>query len=147
MNNRVERFCVSFTNQSLMMKNAFSIFLLVLLAGCTPETPDSIPLPTQICVRTLHHTWPIADCTIYVKYDADSFPGYNQQRDYFDAVFKTDKDGRGCIKPVPEGSHWLVAIGYDSLYYPHDVMGNMPVTISLDGVAKFDTIIYVTEKH
>ena len=118
-----------------------------LLAGCAPDVPDSIPLPTQICVRTLHHTWPISDCTVYVKYNADSFPGYNQPGAYFDAVFKTDKDGRSCIKPVPEGRHWLVAIGYDSLYYPHDVIGNMPVTIALDGVAKLDTIIYVTEKH
>lgn len=130
-----------------MKKSLLTAVFLTALFGCRPVPPDSLPLPTHICVRTIHHTWPIVDCTVYVKYNADSFPGYEQPRAYFDAVFKTDQTGRGCIQPVPEGRHWLVAIGYDSLYYPHDVLGNLPVTISLDGVAKFDSIIYVTEKH
>jgi hypothetical protein len=116
--------------------------------GCREELPDSIPLPTQICVRTIHHTWPIPACTVYVKYFADSFPGYTRPRTYFDARFITDQTGYGCIKGVPEGRHWLVGIGYDSLYYPHDVFGNLPVYISLDeGRGKIDTILYVTEKH
>ena len=130
------------------MKHTFFAALAALLAaGCGPAEPIDLALPTQICVTTRHHGLPVADCTIYVKWNADSFPGYDQPPGYFDAVFKTDKNARGCINPVPEGRHWLVAIGYDSLYYPHDVMGNLPVNISLDGTVKLDTIIYVTEKH
>ncbi|MBK8966545.1 MAG: hypothetical protein IPM36_07650 [Lewinellaceae bacterium] len=121
--------------------------LFFFLISCRPAPPESLPLPTEICVTTVHHSWPIPEATVYVKYNADSFPGYKQPDAYFDAIFKTGKDGRGCLAPVPEGRHWLVALGYDSLYYPHDVMGNMPVTISLDGIAKFDSIIYVSEKH
>ncbi len=128
------------------------VFLMVAavawLWACRPEPPDSIPLPTRICVRTIHHTWPIPACTVYVKYFADTFPGYTRPRAYFDAMFITDKEGHGCITGVPEGRHWLVGIGYDSLYYPHDVMGNLPVRISIDeGRGKIDTILYVTEKH
>lgn len=125
----------------------FIFFALLMWPACRPAAPDTIPLPTQICVTTQHHGWPIPDATIYVKYNADSFPGYQQPDAYFDAIFKTGPDARGCIQPVPEGRHWLVALGYDSIHYPHYVMGNMPVTISLDGTAKFDTIIYVSEKH
>jgi len=129
------------------MKHHIAIVLILSTFGCGPAEPIDLPIPTQICITTKHHGLPVSDCTIYVKYHADSFPGYDQPLGYFDVVFKTDKNARGCIQPVPEGRHWLVAIGYDSLYYPHDVMGNLPVTISLDGVAKFDSVIYVTEKH
>ncbi len=125
----------------------FAVAIAMIAANCRPAPPETIPLPTEICVSTQHHGWPIPDATVYVKYNADSFPGYLQPAAYFDAVFKTGKDARGCLAPVPEGSHWLVALGYDSIHYPHEVMGNMPVTISLDGIAKFDTIIYVSEKH
>lgn len=126
---------------------SFVLLALVALFGCRPAPPETLPLPTEICVTTQHHGWPIPDATIYVKYNADSFPGYLQSPAYFDAIFKTGPDARGCLAPVPEGRHWLVALGYDSLHYPHEVMGNMPVTISLDGIAKFDTILYVSEKH
>jgi hypothetical protein len=126
----------------------FATAALGVWAGCRPEPPESIPLPTSICVRTLHHTWPIPACTVYVKYFADSFPGYKRPRSYFDAMFITDGNGRGCINGVPEGRHWLIGIGYDSLYYPYDVFGNLPVHISLDeGRGKVDTILYVTEEH
>lgn len=130
------------------MKYLFPILIVAALyTACRPAPPETIPLPTSICVTTQHHGWPIPDATIYVKYNADSFPGYLQPASYFDASFKTGKDARGCIAPVPEGNHWLIAFGYDTLHFPHEVMGNMPVTISLDGTAKFDTIIYVSEKH
>lgn len=129
------------------MKKIAIAALLFAAFGCGPAEPIDIPLPTQICVKTQHHTWPIPDATIYVKYFADTFPGYDKPEAYFDAVFKTDKNGRGCLQPVPEGRHCLVALGYDSLYYPHDVKGSLYVTISLDGKAKVDTIMYVTEKH
>jgi hypothetical protein len=48
---------------------------------------------------------------------------------------------------VPEGKHWLIGFGYDSLHYPNEVMGSLPVTINLDGKAKLDTMFYLSEKH
>lgn len=121
-----------------------AIFMVAQMA-CRPALPDEIPLPTKICVRTQHHTLPIPDATIYLKYNTDSFPGYDKPPSFFDASFKTGADARGCIEPVPEGRHWLVAIGYDSLYFPHDVRGSIMVEISLTYKPVLDTILYISE--
>ena len=123
----------------------YLLFPLLFVAACRPEAPETIPYETQICVRTLHHTLPIPHATVYVKYNADTFPGYQQPPSYYDAVFETGADGRGCLAPVPEGRHWLVAFGYDSLYFPHHVFGSLPVTIDLDARPTIDTTLYVSE--
>ena len=118
----------------------------MLAAGCYTY-PEKLQLPTKICIKTSHHDFPIPDATVYVKFNADSFPGYLQKPDYFDAQFSTGKQARACLEGVPEGRHWLIAFGYDSLHYPHDVFGNLPVTISLDHKPIVDTMLYVSEKH
>lgn len=129
-----------------MPKSTLFTTILFLLFGCR-QTPDSVPLPTSICVTTQHHNLPIPSATVYIKYNADTFPGYDQPPAYYDAVFHTGLDARGCLEPIPEGHHWLVAFGYDSLHYPHEVMGSLPIDISLGARAKQDTILYVSEKH
>ena len=122
-------------------------FLAGILAptGCRPAGPDYLPLPTRICVRTQHHHQPIPQATVFIKYNSDSFPGYHKPAAYFDQQFTTGADGRGCLEPVPEGRHWLVAFGYDSLYFPHDVFGSMQLEIALGTAEKIDTIFYVSE--
>ena len=129
-----------------MQKIAFYALLYSLLfAACRPALPDEIPLPTKICVRTQHHTLPIPHAKVYVKYHSDTFPGYDKPPSFYDAVFSTDGDARGCLAPVPEGRHWLVAFGYDSLYYPHDVYGSMRAIISLGHRPVLDTILWISE--
>lgn len=128
------------------MKNlVWAVFVaLGVLAACA-KLPEEIPLPTKICVRTQHHFQPIPHATVYLKYNTDSFPGYDQPTSYFDASFKTGADGRGCIQSVPEGRHWLVAFGYDSLYFPHFVYGSMRAEISISHKPVLDTILYISE--
>lgn len=121
-----------------------AIAILAYMA-CRPLLPDEIPLPTKICVRTQHHNQPIPNATVYVKYNTDSFPGYDRPPSYFDASFKTGPDSRGCIEPVPEGRHWLVAFGYDSLHFPNFVYGSMRAEISLTYKPVLDTIMYISE--
>lgn len=120
---------------------------LLLLSACAPNEPEFVELPTEVCVKTLHHTQPIPDAVVYVKYHADSFPGYDKPATYFDAVFYTGKDARGCLRSVPEGKHWLVSFGYDSLYYPHNVWGSVMLEVSLTYRPKVDTVLYVSEEH
>ncbi|MBL7774550.1 MAG: hypothetical protein JNK89_01020, partial [Saprospiraceae bacterium] len=114
------------------MKPVYLTLLLALLlsgavwtGSCRPAEPEYLPLPTRICVRTQHHHQPIPQARVYVKFNADSFPGYHQPDAYFDKIFTTGADARGCLEPVPEGKHWLIALGYDSLYFPHNVFGSM----------------------
>lgn len=118
---------------------------LLNIAACRPAEPEYFPLPTRICVRTQHHHQPIPNATIYVKYNTDTFPGYDKPPAYFDKQFTTGTDARGCLEPVPEGRHWLIGFGYDSLYYPHQVFGSMQIEIALGSKEKVDTIFYVSE--
>ncbi len=112
--------------------------------GCEPDI-ETVPLPTKICVQVKHHTWNIPDAKVYIKYNSDTFPGYDKGPAFFDAVFVVGKDAKGCLEPIPVGRHWLVARGYDSLYTPHNVFGSLRVDISLDKKPKVDTILYVSE--
>lgn len=121
------------------------LLICLALPACRPEPPETLPLPTRICVRTQHHAQPIPHATVYIKYFTTTFPGYHQPPSYFDASFETGPNGRGCMEAVPEGKHWLVAFGYDSLHVPPEVFGSMPVDISLNGRAKLDTTLYVSE--
>jgi len=118
----------------------------LLQLSCRPPAPENIPLPTKICVRTQHHFQPISDATVYIKYNTDIFPGYDKPASYYDASFKTGADARGCLESAPEGKHWLVAFGYDPLYYPHEVFGSLPVTISLEDQPVVDTVLYISEQ-
>ena len=121
--------------------------LLLLAAACRPPAPDSLPLETSICVRTQHHLQIIPHATVYVKYNTDTFPGYDKPPGYYDDSFRTDAGGRGCIEPVPEGKHWLVAFGHDSQHVPPEVFGSLPVVISVEHRARIDTTLYVSEEH
>lgn len=125
----------------------YILLILTTLAvfGCRPAGPEEIPLPTKICITTSHHGQPIPHAKVWLKYNADSFPGYQQQPSYFDTNFETDAAAKGCIGPVPEGWHWLVAFGYDSLHFPNDVYGSMLVHISVARRPVIDTILYVSE--
>jgi len=124
-----------------------SIAFLFLLGACSATDPELAPLPTEICVQTQHHHQLIPGAVVYVKYNADSFPGYDKPASYYDDVFYTGQNARGCIAPVPEGRHWLVSFGYDSLYFPHEVWGSLRLDISLTNRPKVDTVLYISEEH
>ena len=136
--------------QIVLMRVSTFAFVLVLSGlltapSCRPSASESIPLPTQICVRTQHHHQPIPQATVFIKFNADSFPGYDKPASYFDKQVITDADAKACLAPVPEGRHWLVCFGYDSLYFPHDVFGSMQIEIVLGSREKVDTVFYVSE--
>ena len=118
-------------------------FLSLGLFSCRPDAPDTLPLPTKICIKTTHHNFPLVGSKVYLKYFADSFPGYDAPLSFYDASFTTGADARGCIESVPEGRHWIVAFGYDSLHYPHEAFGSLPVEISLTYKPVLDTTLYL----
>ncbi len=129
-----------------MRHSLLPLFLFLSVLACR-KAPDTIPLPTKICVQTSHHYYPIPNATVYVKFNADSFPGYQQPPSYYDATFRTGADARGCIEAVPEGTHWLVAFGYDSIHYPHNVFGSIKLEVSLKDRPVRDTMLFVSEQH
>lgn len=124
------------------MRKLLILIALALFAACS-KGPETLPLPTKICIKTTHHNYPLAGSTVYLKYFCDTFPGYDAPPNFYDASFKTGADARGCIESVPEGKHWLVAFGYDSLHYPHEAFGSLPVEISLTYKPVLDTTLYL----
>ena len=119
------------------------LFLTLGFFACRPDAPDTLPLPTKICIKTTHHNFPLVDSKDYLKYFTDSFPGYDKGASFYDVSFTTGADARGCIESVPEGRHWIVAFGYDSLHYPHEAFGSLPVEISLTYKPELDTTLYL----
>lgn len=141
---------VIFVHMKKGMRHLIHLLFAVLIAAalwqaCRPAPPDEIPLPTKMCIRTSHHGQVIPHARVWVKYNADTFPGYDKPESYFDTSFETGADGRGCFEPVPEGKHWLVAFGYDSLHYPYHVFGSLRVFISIPYHETVDTTLWVSE--
>lgn len=121
---------------------------VVLFATCRRPLEDGteLPLPTQICVKTQHHNVLVRECNVFVKFNTDTFPGYDHPAEFFDTVFVTGADARGCLLQVPEGHHWLVAFGVDDSHYPLPVFGSLPVRVSFEKPT-VDTLLYVSEVH
>lgn len=130
-----------------MHRTALFFLLLFAFAACRPAGSEDLPLPTSVCVRTLHHGAPVPEATVYIKFNADSFPGYDRPAAFYDDSVRTGADARGCILAVPEGRHWLVALARDDNYFPPLVFGSLPVTISLSDRPRVDTVLYVSEVH
>lgn len=116
--------------------------VVIVFSGCA-KGPETVPLPTKVCIKTTHHNYPLVGSTVYLKYFSDTFPGYHKGAAFFDASFKTGADARGCIESVPEGRHWIVAFGYDSLHFPHEAFGSLPIEISLNTRPVLDTMLYL----
>jgi hypothetical protein len=119
---------------------------VLFLSSCTnKEEGTLLPLPTQICLTTVHHTIPIPETVIYVKFNTDEYPGLAQPDTFFDTILTTGSDGRLCWKPVPLGKHWLVAKGLDETgSFALPVLGALQVELTSARLV-IDTILYVTE--
>jgi hypothetical protein len=124
-----------------MSKIAAFAFVLVLVFGCKPY-PETIELPTSVCLRVQHHTLPIPDAQLYIIYNTDTFPGYDKPESYFDEKMVADDQAQLCFKSVPEGNHWVVGYGYDGAY---DLLGSMRIHIDLKNRPVIDTIFYMSE--
>ncbi len=126
------------------MMSRKSTLLLVLLTlnilGCTIGGND---VRTHVCFQTKHHEEVIPNITIYVKYGATEYPGYEPESQFHD-VWTSDENGRVCMSDVPLGSHWFMAIGYDEKIR-EQVIGNMPLRLDLNNLT-IDTILYVGEE-
>jgi hypothetical protein len=112
------------------------------------KAPETVPLPTELCIVTSHHLNPVRGATVYIKFFSDTFPGYDKPPSFFDASFVTGgPKGGGCYASIPEGKHWMVAHGFDSIYHfePHPLYGSLPFTIDLATQPKVDTVLYMSE--
>ena len=100
-------------------------------------------LRTSACFTTHHHEKVIPEITIWIKFDSDTFPGFDPPYN-FDTSIESDANGRVCIQDFPLGHHWFVGFGYDP-EIGQQVIGSWDFEFNLRNL-KVDTIFYVGEE-
>ncbi len=122
------------------IKFALLIFLVCSVFTC--RKGNSIAVNPEICFTIQHHDQLIPNCTVYVAYNPDRFPGYENISAY-DKSWTSDGNARLCIYDMPVGKHWFMATSYDP-EWEATVFGSMYINVEWAGY-QTDTIFYVTE--
>lgn len=123
------------------MKNIhryLTIAILLTLLGCSGND-----LRTRVCFTTHHHEKVIPNITIWVKFNSETFPGWDPPYN-FDTSIESDENGRVCMNDFPLGHHWFVGFGYDP-EIGQQVIGSWDYEFNLRNL-EVDTILYVGEE-
>ena len=124
---------------------ALLIGTLGLVSCRQAEEGDLVPLPTSVCLQTMHHDVPVPEVNVFFKFNCDTFPGYHHPADWFDTLVVSDAQGRTCLSPVAPGKHWAVAFGASEHGLILPIYGRFPFEINLDTRIKVDTFLYMYE--
>lgn len=132
--------------QSLFYKIIFMLPIIAVVCGISgcekDDEPTIVSLGAELCLVTLHHERGLPDIKVYIKYNATSFPGYEDLTVY-DTSFVSNEFAEACYPRVPTGKHWCVGFGVDSLLN-EPVRGSVSIEMHNFTQAR-DTIIYVSE--
>ncbi len=108
-----------------------------------PEYPIFIA-KFELGVRTMHHTWSVGNCTVYLKRNTQSFPGTDGW--LYDDSLVTNLDGYGVFTQLHYGDYYLYAKGFDKMENQmvtgHGYIQLTPANL-VDG--RLDTVLWVTE--
>ncbi len=98
----------------------------------------------ELSVRTMHHTWAVGNCTVYLKRNTQSFPGADGR--LYDDSLVTNPDGYGVFTRLHFGDYYLYAKGFDKMENQmvtgHGSVRLTPANV-IDG--RLDTVLWVTE--
>ncbi len=73
-----------------------------------------------------HHSAPIPNCRVYIKYGATEFPGTDVSK--YDASVTADAAAHYEFKDLEPGDYFLYGVGYDPTG-PYDVTGGIHVKL------------------
>lgn len=85
------------------------IFILLIVSSCTKEGTGG---SSTVSGTVLHHSTPIPNCVVYIKYDAKEFPGNNTS--LYDASVTADINAHYEFKGLRDGDYYLYGVGYDN---------------------------------
>lgn len=93
------------------------------LAGTSPKVTSGKIILTA---RVLHHQYPVAGCSVYIKSSATEFPGTDGGK--YDQKLVSDPNGYVQFNNLLSGNYYLYATGYD-VNFADSVMGYIPLTL------------------
>lgn len=121
-----------------IVKSLLIFSLVISFASCKKNTTGG---KASIKGRVMHHTKPVADAIVYIKFNTTEFPG-NDVKNY-DTYVQADASGNYGI-PLYKGSYYLYAVGNDlDIPYPYLVKGGL--SFSIRNKEKLEKDIAVTE--
>ncbi len=97
--------------------------------ACSKDDPEPVYIPTEVCVATKHHSYPVPNLNLYIKYNDSIFPGITDFSVY-DTIINMGPPAYTCVEDLPFGTHMFVAYGWDAAWND-DVIGIRKVEISL----------------
>lgn len=129
------------------MKYYTSLFFLLIIAtsfSCNEEKKEEEDiLPTgQISGQVKHHTDPVPNTIVYIKYGTIDLPGINPS-DYDDQVTATGPDAYFEFMELKKGPYYIFGIGMDD-DCSCEVIGGTPIILDSDSDI-VESILPVTE--
>jgi len=122
-----------------MKKLFLLVFPVLLAASCTPE--EGPGGTAKINGLAAHHSLPIPDTKIWIKYGTSESPGIDTQ--LYDDSTQAGQDGRFEFSGLQKGVYYLYGIGYDSTI-DMPVTAGIPVVLAEKGQVK-EVLLPVTE--
>lgn len=117
-------------NQSGYHKVYFLAFLFLLFsAGCKKkDTQDQIIYGSfSVDITVMHHSWNVPNIPVYLKKNADQFPGFDSSVYEYKAI--ADSDGKAQFEHLYPGKYYLFSKGYD-YYFGAEVVGASPLVLN-----------------
>lgn len=115
----------------------FSIISLLAISSCYKEGNGG---KSSVNGYVAHHSHPIPNAIVYIKYGAVEFPGTDVAK--YNASVTADGSAHYEIKDLRKGDYYLYAVGYDNSIM-ETVTGGIGVKLKYNKVTSAD--IPVTE--
>ena len=114
-----------------------SVILSATFSSCHKE---GIGGKSSVSGLVKHHSAPIPNCVVYIKYGTTSFPGTNVAN--YDEHVTADGNAHYQIKDLRRGDYYLYGVGYDA-----SIMGTVSggIAVTLKYNQEFDSDVPVTE--
>jgi len=116
-----------FIHKFIDMKNSITALTFIVLAlffSCAKPGPGG---EAEIHINAKHHDALIPNTVVYIKYDANDFPG--DDLSLYDASITTDAMAHGHFKDLKKGNYYIYGVGFDSAIN-QALTGGMKVRIS-----------------
>ncbi len=109
------------------MKRTIKILIATLsitaIASCKKEGTGG---KASVTGKILHHSLPVPNATVYIKYGTQEFPGTEPSA--YDASVTAGSDAKYTFSDLRKGNYYLFSIGYDTAI-SQTVRGGVPIGI------------------